>query len=426
MKILDIAVKDITRSFRSYFALMFMFGVPLLMGGMFYLMFGSRGNSGGFSIPVTHVVVANLDAGGPGFEAVKQQFSSAPDAHSMGELLLSTLQNEQFADLMSVSAAESAETARAAVDSQKAGVAVIIPSDFSERFSDLSGQAAVEVYSDPTLTLGPSIVKSVLSQFLDGVSGAKIAVQVVMKQTGAADPNEIGAAIQKYLAVSSARGGAPSLIDARAPAAVPTPENPIAAIVGMIMAGMSVFYAFFTGASSAQSILKEDEEGTLARLFVTPTPLSTVLGGKILAVGLTVIIQMCVLLLVSTVIFGIHWGDPLPVALAVIGTVAAAASFGIFLMSLMKNHRQASAAIGTVLTATGMLGMIKIFTFGSTSVGTMEKLSLFVPQGWAVRGLLEAMNGGGAGSVAATLAVLLAASVILFAAGVVRFQKRYA
>jgi hypothetical protein len=108
MKILDIAVKDITRSFRSYFALMFMFGVPLLMGGMFYLMFGSRGNSGGFSIPVTNVVVANLDAGGPGFEAVKQQFSSAPDAHSMGELLLSTLQNEQFADLMSVSAAESA------------------------------------------------------------------------------------------------------------------------------------------------------------------------------------------------------------------------------------------------------------------------------------------------------------------------------
>ena len=40
MKILDIALKDMTRSFRSMFALIFMFGIPLLMTGMFYFMFG--------------------------------------------------------------------------------------------------------------------------------------------------------------------------------------------------------------------------------------------------------------------------------------------------------------------------------------------------------------------------------------------------
>jgi len=62
MKILDIAIKDMTRSFRSAFALMFMFGVPLVMTGMFYLMFGnSSNNPQGFSVPVTKVVVANLD-----------------------------------------------------------------------------------------------------------------------------------------------------------------------------------------------------------------------------------------------------------------------------------------------------------------------------------------------------------------------------
>ncbi len=32
-----------------------------------------------------------------------------------------------------------------------------------------------------------------------------------------------------------------------------------------------IFYAFFTGTSTAQSILKEEEERTLPRLFTTPT-----------------------------------------------------------------------------------------------------------------------------------------------------------
>ena len=63
MKILDIALKDMTRSFRSIFALIFMFGIPLLMTGMFYFMFGGAAKGGqGFSVPVTKVVVANLDA----------------------------------------------------------------------------------------------------------------------------------------------------------------------------------------------------------------------------------------------------------------------------------------------------------------------------------------------------------------------------
>ena len=157
MKIFDIALKDMTRSFRSAFALVFMFGVPLLMTGMFYLMFGSAANNDqGFNVPVTKVVVANLDQGGPSFEAAKAQFPGGSQAHSMGDMILATLQDKSFANLMEISLADSAEAARADVDNQKAGVALIIPADFSQRFSDLNGQATIELYKDPTLTIGPS------------------------------------------------------------------------------------------------------------------------------------------------------------------------------------------------------------------------------------------------------------------------------
>jgi len=150
MKILDIAIKDMTHSFRSAFALMFMFGVPLVMTGMFYLMFGnSSNNPQGFSVPVTKVVVANLDSGGAAFDAIKGQFPGGQQANSMGDVILATLQEKGFASLMEISLADSTESARADVDNQKAGVALIIPADFSQQFSDLNGQATIDLYKDP-------------------------------------------------------------------------------------------------------------------------------------------------------------------------------------------------------------------------------------------------------------------------------------
>jgi ABC-2 type transport system permease protein len=426
MKIIDIALKDFTRSFRSYFALMFMFGVPLLMGGMFYFMFGSRGNAGNsFSVPATKVVVANIDRGGPGFDAVKAQFPVG-DAGSMGEVILTTLQDKQFSDLMEITTADSAEAARSAVDTQAAGVAIIIPADFSEKFSDLTGQAAIELYKDPTLALGPAVVESILSQYMNGMSGAKIAVNVVMKQTGNSDPALIGSVLQQYMAASPAGDPSADLLEVRSPTAVKAPTNPIGAILGLIMAGMTVFYAFFTGASSAQSILHEEEEGTLPRLFTTPTAQSTILGGKLLAVFLTVIVQITVMILLGRLIFSIAWGDALPVALVVLGTVVTASAFGIFLMSLLKNAKQAAVVFGGVITATGMLGMVKVFTGGASTSAALDTISLFVPQGWAVRGLLQTMSGATLGEIVPTVAVLFAIGAVLFAVGVLRFQKRFA
>jgi ABC-2 type transport system permease protein len=427
MKILDIALKDMTRSFRSMFALIFMFGIPLLMAGMFYFMFGSQAkNDTAFSLPVTKVVVANLDQGGPGFEAAKAQFLGGSQANSMGDMIVSTLQDKSFANLMEVTTVKSAEAARSAVDKQEAGVALIIPADFSEHFSDLAGQATIELYKDPTLTLGPSIVQSIMAQFMDGMSGSKVAVDVVVKQTGSSDPQLIGQVVQQYMAVSPNGDLTTALFDVRSPSTTKTPANPISAMVGIILGGMTIFYAFFTATSSAQSILKEDEEGTLPRLFTTPTTQSTILGGKFLAVGLTVVVQMTVLLILGRLVFGIHWGAILPLAIITIGSIMAATAFGIFLMSLLKNVKQSGAIFGGVLTTTGMVGMIKVFTMGASSSEWADTVSWFVPQGWAVRGLFQVMNGAAMTDILITFGMLVAISVVFFAIGVRRFQKRYA
>jgi hypothetical protein len=82
---------------------------------------------------------------------------------------------------------------------------------------------------------------------------------------------------------------------------------------------------------------------------------------------------------------------------------------------------------GAVLTLTGMLGMISIFAQSSPTAARLGgTVSLLVPQGWAVRGLLETMNGAQAGDVGLTALGMLAWSAAFFVTGVWRFNKRYA
>ena len=442
MKILDIALKDLLRSFRSMFALVFMFGIPLLMTGMFYVMFGNIASGGDFNLPKTKVIIANLDEGGPRFQTSAKNIPGGKQARTMGELVVNVLQSKEMADLIQVSLAPSAESAHAAVDGQAAQVAIAIPTDFSKKFADPDKQAVIEFYQDPTLTIGPSIIRSILNRFMDGMAGVKIAINVFMDEAPESDYVLTGDVIQRYLDISLVQTEdlAGTLLDERAPTTASnsqtsgsqasgsqTSQNMLLRIVGPIMGGMMIFYAFFTGSSTAQSILKEEEEHTLPRLFTTPTPQAVILTGKLVAVFLTVLVQVVTLIIAARLIFGIQWGAPVPVAMAAAGTVFIASSFGIFINSLLKSTKQSGTVFGGVLAMTGMLGMISIFDINSPTAARLgNTVSLLVPQGWAIRGLLQAMNGAPVGNVALTALVMLVLSAAFFVIGVWRFNKRYA
>jgi ABC-2 type transport system permease protein len=438
MKILDIALKDLTRSFRSAFAIIFMFGVPLLVTGMFYFMFGNVAKSGGFNLPKTKVVIANMDKGGPKFQVKPKNIPGGRKANTMGELIVNILQSDQMTDLIHVTFAQDAQTARASVDNQQAQVAIIIPSDFSQQFADVEkGKAIIEFYQDPTLTIGPAIMRSILNRFLDSMAGVKIAINVFMDE---ADPSEYpltGKVVQKYLRTSltlreDLEG---DVLDVRAPATSQSKtqdkaeesRNILLSMIGPIMGGMMVFYAFFTGTSTAQSILKEEEERTLPRLFTTPTSQAMILTGKLLSVFMTVFAQVVVLLIAARLIFGIQWGALFSVAITAIGIIFSASSFGVFVNSFLKTTKQAGAVFGGVLSVTGMVGMIRIFAMNAPGTAHLaDTVSLLVPQGWAIRGLLDSMNSEPVGVVLVNAFVLLAWSVVFFIVGVWRFNRRYA
>jgi ABC-type transport system involved in multi-copper enzyme maturation permease subunit len=82
---------------------------------------------------------------------------------------------------------------------------------------------------------------------------------------------------------------------------------------------------------------------------------------------------------------------------------------------------------GGVLTVTGMVGMISIFGMNSPDAARLgNSVSLLVPQGWAIRGLIQSMNGEPTNAVLVTALVMLAWSAVFFIVGVLRFNRRYA
>ncbi len=423
MKAIDIALKDIWHSFRNAMFIIFGLVLPLATGALFYFAFGGIvSDDGGFDLAPIQVQVVNLDEGGAGFSA--------------GELLVDILR-EAIPGLVQVREVSVPAAARRAVDGQYAAVAIVIPSGFTAAIVDTEGEASIEIYQDPTLTLGPSIVRGLVSQIVDGFAGAKIATTAAREQLAAhrtpTDSGTLQGIAMQHAAWSATlaerqQSGTGVLFEVRAPSVQEREGNEgVRAILALLMAGMMVFYVFFTGAAAAQSILLEEEAGTLPRLFTTPTPQSTILGGKLISSFLLLSIQVVVLVIISSLLFGIDWGEPLPVALVIVGLVVVAASFGIFVTSFLRESRQGGIIYGGVMTVMGMLGMITVFTGSAPGASpVIDTISLLVPQGWAVRGWRLLAEGGRLGDVLLTAAVMLAAGMTFFAVGVLRFRRRYA
>lgn len=417
-KALAIALKDFRQSFRSFMAVMFMFVVPIGLTALLWLMLGgASADSEEMTLPRTTVYIANLDAGA----------TNVPTP--LGAVLIRILQADNFADLLLVSEADSAAAARRAVDNQTAGVALIIPADFSMAATTTGANATVELYQDPTLTIGPQIVEAIVSQLIDGFSAGNLTLSAAMAQMTRAG---IDITPQRIMALVEASGLSGQIADepafnltVRPPTGTQT-TNRVAALLSLMMGGMMVFYTFFTASATMQSILTEQEKGTLQRLFSTPTSHLAIIGGKVLATVLLLVVQVATLLLFGRLVFGLDWGDPLRLAIAALSIIMLAATTGVFIISLLKSARQGGVVFGGVLTLTGMLGLINVFTAGQITSPTINVASLLVPQGWAIRILQQAIDGADVDRFVLTFGVVLLWCAVFAFIGQRRLQRRFA
>jgi ABC-2 type transport system permease protein len=164
--------------------------------------------------------------------------------------------------------------------------------------------------------------------------------------------------------------------------------------------------------SGAITLVTERETGLLRRLASTPISRSSVVLGKWtgrMALGL---VQIAAAAAAGTILFGMRWGDSLPmVALVLIGWAAFNASFAITLANLARSSAQ-MAGIG-ILTAMLLAALGGAWWPIEITPGWMQRLAMFLPTGWVMDAIHQLVSFGyGAGAAVPHLLALVTGALV--------------
>ena len=416
-KILTIMWKDVNVLFRDWAAVLLIIAGPLVLTIGMGLVTGSfnQGNDTP-TISLLPVVVVDQD-GGP-----------------LATALTDLLSGADLGDLLSPEMLTDAAAARARVESGDAAAAVIVPAGFSDSFMPdaasgaLPEAVAVQVIGDPGSPIRASVVRGIVEEFAARAGNGIMTVQVALTElatSGAAAPAElpaIGAALGEQLfSADGETAAAASLIRVTTESATPeggTDFNPLA-YFAPAMALLFLMYAVTLG---ARTLLSERREGTLARMLAAPVTSAQVLGGKVGGIFLGGFIQLGALILLTTIMFQLNWGNPLGVLLVVISAALAATGWALLIASAAANAGQISSLGMAVTLIFGILG--GSFAPMQDAWPVLDWLSRLTPNRWALDGFSALAQGDGLAGVVVPVASLLVMAAAPFAVAAVLFRRR--
>lgn len=407
-KLFLIAWKDLTLAFRDKAALILMLAAPFALTLGLGAVTGSfsRGSAGFQDIPV---VIVNNDEG------------------EIGKTLIDIFQSEEMAELVEPTIIVDPEEAKRMVDENESAAAIFIPAGFTNSITTPSSEMEmgetpqIEFYANPTSPTSASVIKTILDEFINRVEINRINVQLTI--TTLLKSGRIG--IDEVESVSN--GMVASLVDEKSSlltlkSTSQDGEDVEFSMLGLLAPGMALMFLMYATSNGGRSLLVERRQGTLPRLLVSPTSGTQVLGGKVIGIFLTGVVQMIILILGTTILFQLEWGDPLGVLILVLAAVFGATGWGMLITALVKTPGQASAIGSAVMLTFGILGgsfinldyMSDWFRFASK----------ITPNAWGLDGFTTLALGGNLADILMPIFALVIMGIILFSIAVIIFNRR--
>ncbi|HIH35876.1 MAG TPA: ABC transporter permease [Methanosphaera sp.] len=184
---------------------------------------------------------------------------------------------------------------------------------------------------------------------------------------------------------------------------------------------MTMFMSSMLGLGN--SIAGERERGELARLFMTPTSISSVLSGKIISQVVKEMIRAVVLILSAMLIFNaVINGSFALLILVMLISVLCFVGFGMMISATSKTQEDYIQIVMPI--AIPMMFICGVFFPKETMPWLLQKISYLLPLTYANDAFRAVMlQGAGLGSIAFDLLVLLLFTLLFFVVGVVRFNR---
>ena len=260
----------------------------------------------------------------------------------------------------------------------------------------------------------------------------------VVRNTQRAIPGEIATAIAGEIASQSdlirAATSTVAAIDAAAPPLIdvqqlrPAITVDIGDLQGSFNAalyfGPLTIFLFLGLGGAARNLVREDREGTLARIRSAPVSAQALVGGTSLGVFAQGVLASLVVYAVSTLAFGARWGEPVEVVTVLLALVVALSGLSAVITALSRTEAQAEGWTNALAFLFGVIG--GAFFGGAQFPGLLGAIGSLTPNAIAMRALVELGPGGqDLVSVVPLLAALLATGAVGLLIGTRVMVRRY-
>ncbi|MBQ9026659.1 MAG: ABC transporter permease [Methanobrevibacter sp.] len=321
------------------------------------------------------------------------------------DLTLDTIKSTETYHVVEV--IDDQDKAESMVDKGEVKAAIILPDDYDDENS--TNQKAVTLYLDSSDQMASQILDSSTQAIFSRLSNMVASGSVTaINQNSTATPS-ISHQFNNFkddisLHINRIYGNI-KYIDFLVPAVL----------------GMTVMMSCMMGMGA--TIAGERETGELARLFMTPTSVSTVIGGKIAAKLLIELVRALILIFMAIILFNVSIkGGILQTFIVLVIGALCFVGFGIMLSA--RTQTQEDYAQIVMPFSMPMMFVSGVFYPIETMPWILQKLAYIFPLTYlndAMRGIM--LKGQTLGDVWLDLAVLLGFTVLFFIIGVKRFNR---
>lgn len=397
MRIIDLALKDLSQMLRDKRSLLFLVVMPVVF--TFFMGFAYR--AGSDENADNRLPLAVVD---PQPEAV------------LNKMLVARL---DLSDNIRIELSSEADAMEAFYRGDVAGV-LVIPQGFSEfAAAGRYEQAQLTLIAEPASPQGQALYQFLrvpASQLMSAVEIARISAEVQDDHSEYAPAFELAwskwdinsrlSLVQVELAAGEQSGDW-------------TGGNPY----NQASPGILVQFAIFGLVTSAQILVQERKSRTLQRLITTAMRPREIVAGHMLAMFMIVFLQTLMLVLFGQWVLHVNYlREPLAVLLIVVTLGLWVASMGLLIGVVAKAEDQ--------VILFSMVAMFLFSALGGTwfpleaSGGAFAALGRLMPSAWAMTGIQNILiRGLGLGSVVLPAAILLAYAGLFFVLAVWRFRK---
>ncbi len=327
-----------------------------------------------------------------------------PAATALGHLLRQAPLN----GVLTVRDIPTRQAAAADVRANRVQAALVIPRGFSSALAG-TNPLPLSTLTSVNSQAAANITGSIASSFVAQLNANRLSVATALD----AGANTAQAAQLESLA---ARLRIPEQVAQRSVGSQPLK------VISYYGPAMAIFFLFFTISYTARSFFVDRSTGMIERMRAAPIRPVEILIGKVLSAFVFGLASLGVIALVTSLVFGANWGNPLAAGAVCVAMVLAVVCLTALVIGLSRTQRQAEGIASAVVFGLALLG--GNFVFISSVPDVMKRIALFTPNGQALRAFTDlSTTGGGLHTVATPVLAILAFSVVVGAVAAILARR---